>query len=476
MICTAVQQALSVASDNELLPDPALTENEVAAHLDNCATCQAFASTSQAITQRLRMDAVGDVPDIAAKVAEQLPTTVRRSKQRFGQGLVAAAAIGAIIATGAFDRSVPGNETLAAGSLLDVAAVNEAPNVSESAPETTGEAPVRAEVVIWSPSSLTKDVTDQITSNVLVSKSSVAALSTIDITDSGTSATTSIEVLSFDPATYPEFINEASSSSFSSLGGSEAVLSETAASERNLTTGASLVLSNGTELRVAAVVPDTAMADADVAMVQSTVDSLGATSDTFILLDADTNAEAVEEMLSRASSDLPLVVVDRSIAASARLAPKTIFRAEPDLDEEAPDLEWLRANIRRSTIPVLGEIRCHRDVNRALAGAMSRLKARGLEALIDPESTFVCFDRHADPAQGDHWRHSAGLAIDLNLVEGEQPTIDRRLRNIMAKFGFVWGGEFLVPQPSHFEYVGPFIEGTAPPGETATLTGTNIAD
>lgn len=460
MICKAVQEALSIRADNELLVDPVLTENEIDHHVESCTDCQAFEKVSRRFTQALRIDAVSEVPDIAGNVLATLPTkSPRVARRRFGQAAVAVVAMGAAVATGALQSGGPptSDEVALSPAVVDTIV-----------PTSSTVAPPVSKVVVWSPSSLSDDETIRITSNDFVAKSSVAGLSSVDVVSDSNDRNT-MEVLSFDPETYPEFVAASASSSFSSLGAEETVLSETAASVRNLAAGSLITLSTGAQLLITAVVPDSAMADADMALVNTTANTLSDTRDTFILLDADANSEELTASLD-SSANRQLIVKNRADDVSQRIAPK--FLSDTGLTEdEAPDLEWLRANIRRSTVPLIGEVRCHRDVIRALTGAMARLEARGLDALVDPDATVECFNRHSSAENGDHWLHNTGLAIDLNIV-GEGPAnVDRRLRNVMEKFGFDWGGDSLIPQPSHFEFVGPFVQGTPPPGENATLTG-----
>lgn len=466
MICKAVQEALSVRSDNELLVDPVLTDDEIDEHLASCAECQAFEKVSRRFTQVLRVDAVAEVPDIAGSVLEALPRkSPRVVRRRVGQAIVAVAAVSAVVAAGALQSGdVPTSDVALSPVVEDVAV-----------PTTTTAAPVSevSKVVVWSPKPLSDADTDRITSNDFVAKSSVAGLSSVDVVSESTASST-MEVLSFDPETYPEFVSEPISESFSTLGIAETVLSESAASSRSLGAGAMITLSTGDELLVTAVVPDAAMADADIALVNETANMLVGDRDTFILLDAQAETLEVEALLDSEDAESQLVVKNRTDDVSPRLAPKLL--SDIDLvEDEAPDLDWLRANIRRSEVPILGEIQCHRDVIRAVTGAMTRLEARGLEALIDPEATIHCFDRHSSVEAGDHWHHNTGLAIDLNLVGDAPANIDRRLRNVMEQFGFYWGGNSLIPQPSHFEYVGPYIQGTPPPGENATLPGNEPA-
>jgi hypothetical protein len=54
--------------------------------------------------------------------------------------------------------------------------------------------------------------------------------------------------------------------------------------------------------------------------------------------------------------------------------------------------------------------------------------------------------------------HAYGAAIDINAPEnpfGGIPTQDQRLVAVMEQWGFNWGGNFLVPDGMHFEYLQP---------------------
>jgi hypothetical protein len=51
--------------------------------------------------------------------------------------------------------------------------------------------------------------------------------------------------------------------------------------------------------------------------------------------------------------------------------------------------------------------------------------------------------------------HSWGIAFDTNLVGnyyGSAPHQDPRLVSILERWGFLWGGSFVVPDGNHFEY------------------------
>jgi hypothetical protein len=51
--------------------------------------------------------------------------------------------------------------------------------------------------------------------------------------------------------------------------------------------------------------------------------------------------------------------------------------------------------------------------------------------------------------------HSWGIAFDVNVAtnyRGETPRQDPRLVRILARWGFQWGGTWIVPDGNHFEF------------------------
>jgi hypothetical protein len=52
--------------------------------------------------------------------------------------------------------------------------------------------------------------------------------------------------------------------------------------------------------------------------------------------------------------------------------------------------------------------------------------------------------------------HAWGIAIDINVdgdPRGDFATQDQRLVDAMAAQGFTWGGDWLFPDPAHYELV-----------------------
>jgi len=107
---------------------------------------------------------------------------------------------------------------------------------------------------------------------------------------------------------------------------------------------------------------------------------------------------------------------------------------------------------------MLGPETCNRALFPALFGAMEQLQRRGLASLV--KSNAGCYNPELVAAKttAPPAFHAYGAAIDINAPEnpfGATPNQDPRLVGIMERWGFNWGGNFLVPDGMHFEYLDP---------------------
>jgi D-alanyl-D-alanine carboxypeptidase len=122
------------------------------------------------------------------------------------------------------------------------------------------------------------------------------------------------------------------------------------------------------------------------------------------------------------------------------------------------DKAWIAANLRTESVPILGSFTCHRRLFAQLRGAMAEVRAEGLGYTIDPSQFAGCFSPRLIPSlhstQLSH--HAWGIAVDINSRDnqlGSEPHQDPRLVNIMRRWGFTWGGAWLVPDGMHFEWM-----------------------
>lgn len=129
-------------------------------------------------------------------------------------------------------------------------------------------------------------------------------------------------------------------------------------------------------------------------------------------------------------------------------SPSGAFTIHPD---------WVGSHIRTESVPILGNVRCHKKLFRQLRGALGELRDKDLGHLIRPDEYAGCYNPRftAQPPGTRLSRHSWGIALDVNTEDngfGQEPHQDRRLVRIMRKWGFVWGGKWLTPDGMHFEW------------------------
>ena len=123
-----------------------------------------------------------------------------------------------------------------------------------------------------------------------------------------------------------------------------------------------------------------------------------------------------------------------------------------------PDPAWEAANIATGEVAILGRITCHRLVFPQLHAAMTEIAEAGLADEIDTGDYGGCYvprfiDR--DPKKPLSM-HAFGLAFDINVSEnylGTPGDQHPEVVEILAKWGFEWGGLWDRPDPMHFEMV-----------------------
>ena len=107
---------------------------------------------------------------------------------------------------------------------------------------------------------------------------------------------------------------------------------------------------------------------------------------------------------------------------------------------------------------------CNNDIKADLAAALQAVVDAGLAGLIDVNNanTFGgCFGprftRIVGTQLGTLSRHTWGQALDTNTTsncQGCVPQMDCRIVRIFRAHNFAWGGNFIIPDGMHFEWVG----------------------
>jgi len=120
------------------------------------------------------------------------------------------------------------------------------------------------------------------------------------------------------------------------------------------------------------------------------------------------------------------------------------------------DSAWVTRHIVTARVPILGRVTCNRAVIPQLRGALAEVAHRGLANLVDPGDYAGCYAARViagDPGPTIA-HHAWGSAIDLNASanpQGLPPHQNPRLVRIFERWGFTWGGRWLVPDGMHFE-------------------------
>jgi hypothetical protein len=319
-------------------------------------------------------------------------------------------------------------------------------------------------------------------------------------------STIPIEAIGFDPATYPALLPASARAAFAGLRPGEALLGATSARLRRLGPGGRLRVApgpggRGRWLTVAGVVDDALVGAAEVALSVAGARAVGVATDRYLLLIYRGGRAAVAGRLRRAlerRSGTDVASTDPAASAGpphARRASPTgvpagsgvpvrlrgpgetpFFRAGDAVlpqgmvkerfgefawrkgpgDSYVQDPGWQAAHLATGRVPILGRVRCNRALLPALAGAMGELRQRGLARLVDPEAYAGCWNPRLTRGGGGVSRHAWGAAVDLNVAgnpTGLASAQDPRLVEVMERWGFTWGGRWLVPDPAHFEWL-----------------------
>ncbi len=312
-----------------------------------------------------------------------------------------------------------------------------------------------------------------------------------------------IDTIAVDPASFGTFLSRHDRRLAGPIGSGQGVLSATSASLRGLGPGAVLGFVGGHTVRVAAVLPDEAIGGAELMVSRETGRAIGVRSDRYLLLRPANGYAmrsgslrpllrpllpprlgAIARVQVRTSSETPLLRPGDAVLSTAQT--KVLFgefaaRPEPGRPGYL-DLEprWVAEHLVTTRLPLLGRVTCHRSIVGALRGAMRELRERGLGSTIETyDGCFAPRFINRDPsAMLSH--HSWGIAVDLNIAGnyyGVTPHQDPALVEVMERWGFAWGGRYIVPDGNHFEYhrePQPITTATPAPATVAPVAETPV--
>jgi hypothetical protein len=268
-----------------------------------------------------------------------------------------------------------------------------------------------------------------------------------------------LDTLAVDPARYAATLPQEQREPLAKLRPGRAILSETAARLRRLGAGGVLRLHGGRRLRVAGVVEDASLRDAEIALASRDRRVRPLRSTVIVLLRAPV---APRELIRRTERGAAARIVDGAgPTGPARPAQLKVLFGEPAVglpygdDWVRLDPAFVRRNIVTRRVPILGSVTCHRRMVPPLRAALGELARRGLAWLVDPGDYAGCYAPRRIQPRGQLSLHAWGVAIDLNAAANPfmgRSRQDRRLVRTMVRHGFSWGGDWPTrPDPMHFE-------------------------
>ncbi len=341
------------------------------------------------------------------------------------------------------------------------------PSTTSVSPTTTS-VPVDGLLVAWTVSALPTGMTEAVSGldHVLEMTMVQAGITRlVESTDSGGSVVDRapdgfaypLDTIGIDPTGYSRLAPGASGEELAALEPGEAILGERSATLRRLDVGSVLHFDDGERLTVTAILPDEAVGAAELVVTQGFP---GVDRDRYLLIRHEATAQEMEPAIVAAAGEPTRVVglgdepylrfgsgVVPPIAVKERFGE---FALRGDGDSFTVDPVW-RENIVFGEVPLLGTVNCHREFIPKLRGALQEVVDRGLGHLIDSTGYRGCWNARWIAGRRGISRHSWGIAVDINFFV-EADGADPRLIEVMDRWGFESGHDFLLPDPGHFEW------------------------
>jgi hypothetical protein len=289
-----------------------------------------------------------------------------------------------------------------------------------------------------------------------------------------------IDAMAIDPGAYARFLPPETRSLVSNLQDGQGILGETSAKIRNLGPGGVMHFLGGASVTIAGVLPDQLVGASELVVTRATGTAIGIRTNRFLLIQPAPGLYPTSKKLQGRLRVLlppglqyPVVQVrapgeTRYLRMGDAVLPPALIkrrfgewagRPQPgNVGYIDIDPTWVQEHIVTVTLPVLGRVSCNRRLIPQLRGAMEAVAADGLTSTI--HSFAGCFSSRfvlASPSASIS-HHAWGIAIDVNADTnrfGTTPAQDPRLVQLMARWGFTWGGEWIVPDGMHFEYLHP---------------------
>ena len=289
-----------------------------------------------------------------------------------------------------------------------------------------------------------------------------------------------IDAAAIDQAAYARFLPPETRSVVANLQDGQAILGQTSSKLRHLGPGGVMTFLGGSSVTVIGILPDQLVGAAEVVVTRATGAAIGVHQNRYVLFQPETGLHPSDTQLENRFRALlppdlryPVVQVrapgeTKYLRQGDAVLPPALIkrrfsewagRPQPGVAGYIEiDPAWVQEHIVTAELPVIGRVSCNRKLIQQLRGALEEVVAEGLTSTIHVydgcfSSRFVL---RSPSASISH--HAWGIAIDVNADTnrfGTPPTQDPRLVAVMQRWGFAWGGDWIVPDGMHFEYLHP---------------------
>ena len=285
-----------------------------------------------------------------------------------------------------------------------------------------------------------------------------------------------LDAFAVDPKEYAPFLPPADRDRIvSALREGKAVLGQRSAELRRLGPGGSISFGT-TTVTVGAVAPDEEVGWSEILVDRTLGAQIGISHDRYLLALGEPGLSLhrfAGDVRRSIPADSPLRTVPPGGTPYVRVAsgvdPPIVmkevfgeFAAYPRSDDPAylvVDPAWYHAHIVTRTVPIFPDpVTCNRALFPMLIGALRQVADAGLASEIHVYSGCYAARTVARSTIAPPSQHAYGAAIDIDAPEnpyGSIPVMDPRIVRIFERWGFNWGGDFLIPDGMHFEYGKP---------------------
>ena len=373
-------------------------------------------------------------------------------------GVVVGYAMAIVATPGVVAPSVtpePGSRNAPPSTTTTFTAISSSTTIDVAQPET---------YLVWSTGGLTASLVDGLAERF--DDLSVVRGDSVEL-DADDGLVIPLDGLALDPEAHRSFDPQRS---LVGLQPGSVALGATSATFRGMEVGDTLSIS-GRTYQVAAVAPDEVVGAAEV-VFSSADEEAPVETDRYALVKTELDRNEFEDIV-RDMYDGPAPLRIRSedetpwMRHGDAVLPQIFIKTSlgefgygsRSGSEFSQDPAYIDAYIIEADVPILGAVTCHETVVDMLRGAMTELVDNGLGHLVEPAGFAGCWNpryiRATTGRPAGISRHAWGAALDLNAAAnpvGSAGTQDPRLVAVMGDWGFTWGGDWLVPDPMHFEY------------------------